>query len=178
MAQSDKRLKLSTYRELRMPRFYHDTCFLHEHYDNLFCPSVVEIHPENFNDYMNLALKTEKTRNELFEYIVMHCGIVLEFILPKSAIYRRIRQQLLYCGNWPGLTMFTFWFFGYLLLFLISQTVVKEIWTTVALSSLAESVTITKCVSVADMTRVVSSWTTTSRATRTVLCKSGRHQNW
>ena len=46
----------------------------------------------NFNNYLNLTLKPKKNKKRIIWIKVIHCGIVLNFILPKSAICCRIRQ--------------------------------------------------------------------------------------
>ena len=49
----------------------------------------------NFNNNTNLTLKTDKQKTYYLNYhfkIKMHCGIVWDFTLPKSAICGRIRQ--------------------------------------------------------------------------------------
>ena len=57
----------------------------------IICIAIVEKHPKNLNNYINL--KNWKPKTELF--IAMHFGIVLDFILPKSAINCRIIQHCL-----------------------------------------------------------------------------------
>ena len=61
--------------------------------DNLYCYSRNTF--KNFNNYVNLMVKTEKNKKRIIWIIKMHCGIVLDFILPKLAIYCRIRQHCL-----------------------------------------------------------------------------------
>ena len=58
---------------------------------------------KNLNSYMNLTLKTVENKKCIIWIIVMHCGIVLNFIFSPSRHYVAESGSVAWLGNRPGL---------------------------------------------------------------------------